>query len=318
VESVPLLATLAPGTAFHPISFPVKEGWSRFNPSIVRLDGGFLCVVRSSNTHIQNGRYVFLTGGFPMIGENYLAILDDDLQLRSVDLLRDETDLGEKYRSKFLGLGDLRLFPGPRGWQAVAVTNEFNPEDLCQQVLLDLQGNRLINAVMLSTPEAGHQKNWMPVLGAALPTLVTHCSPTTVVRIDVARQLTETLAEHPAPAIAKHFRGGSQLVPLSDGYVCVIHETIRGGGFFRRYVHRLVHFTPTFRIDAISPQFVFHLLEVEYCAGLALHDGRFLLGFGVNDAEAFIAAVPERELLDLLLPCDDNAVAPALDLKARA
>lgn len=311
MEPLPILTDLAPKTRFQHISFPVAEGWGRFNPSIARSDDGFLCIVRSSNVHIEDGRYVSSTGGFPFRSENYLASFDDDLQLRAVDKLGDETGQLTKYRSRFPGYTDLRLFAGPAGWQATAATNEHNPGDLNQQVLLKIQDNQITDPVMLSTPEAGQQKNWMPVLGEALPALVTDCSPTKVVRIDLDRQFTETVADHPAPAIANSFRGGSQLVPVEDGYVCLIHERLHGRVPRKLYVHRVVHFTNGFEIDACSQQFVFQLREVEFCAGMALDDGRFILSFGENDREAYLAAVPVQEFLAMLLRID------SIDTRAR-
>jgi hypothetical protein len=302
VDSLPLLNDLAPGVKYQRIDFPVTETWGRFNPSIVRADGGFLCTVRSSNAHIENGRYVFPTGGFPFLTENYLARFDDDLRMLSVDKLRDETRPQPTYRSRFPGYTDLRLFPGPYGWQATAAVNERNPQDLNQQVLVQIRDGAILDPLALSSPEAGHQKNWMPVLGAALPTLVTHCAPTTVMRFDLAREFSETIAEHPGPSIARDFRGGSQLVPVTDGNICLIHETVRGGKPRRLYLHRVVHFTSDFRIDAVSPRFVFQVREVEFCAGLARHDGRFVLSFGVSDYEAWLATIPERQLLSLLVP----------------
>jgi hypothetical protein len=67
-------------------------------------------------------------------------------------------------------------------------------------------------------------------------------------------------------------------------------------------VHRLVHFTPDFEIDAVSARFHILLREVEFCAGLALHDGQFLVSFGVNDCQAWLARVPAPDLLGLLEP----------------
>ena len=228
MDPLPLLKDLAPGAVFQLISFPVTETWGRFNPSIARSDDGFLCTVRSSNAHIENGRYVISTGGFPFLTDNYLAHFDDDLRMRAVKKLHDATTHLPRHRSRFPGYTDLRLFHGPAGWQAMAAVNERNPQDLNQQVLVQIRDSEIRDPVMLSSPEAGHQKNWMPVLGMAPPTLVTHCDPTTVMRFDLARQFSETVAEHPGPAIARNLRGGSQLIPMADGYLCVIHEMVRG------------------------------------------------------------------------------------------
>ncbi len=302
MEPVPLLSTLAPGARIHPIYFPVKDGWSRFNPSIARSEDGFHCLVRSSTGGRRNGRFVISTGGFPVQNQNYLAIFDVNLQLRSVDLLHDETKEPVKFRSRFLGFEDLRLLPAPAGWQATATSKEHNPQDLNQQALLRLQGNTITEAVILSSTQAGNQKNWMPVLGASKPTLVLHCHPTTVISYDLTREFAETVAEHPAPELARSFRGGSQLVPVINGYVCVIHEMVPERHPRRLYLHRLVHFTNDFHIDAISQRFVFQRHEVEFCAGLAYHDDHFVFSFGENDAEAYLATVPANEFLSLLLP----------------
>jgi hypothetical protein len=302
VTTIPLLRDLAPLASFHPLVFPVRDGWHRHNPSITRSEDGFRCVVRIGNACIRDGRYV-LEGGLPFRTENVLVELDDELTIRSVEPLRDETDPALRFPSHHRGLQDLRLFRQGERWLATAASREHNRKTVNQQLLLALDGPRITSFTALSAPEAGDQKNWMPVLGAISPTMVTHCFPTTVVAFDLERGASAPVAEHVAPMVTRGFRGGSHLLPVSDGFVCLIHEVTRVRGM-RVYTHRLVHFAPDFRIDAISPAFCFQLREIEFCAGFARHDGHLIISYGENDGEALLAVVPEDQLLALLEPVD--------------
>jgi hypothetical protein len=100
-----------------------------------------------------------------------------------------------------------------------------------------------------------------------------------------------------SPLIARGFRGGSQLVPHGDGWVCVIHEVAEDEGR-RTYEHRFVWFDAELSITGWSSPFVFQSQrQVEFAAGLAWLDaGRLVVTFGVRDEEAWLAVVNHDQL----------------------
>jgi hypothetical protein len=303
LDVVSTLSTLAPAAHFIELAVPHSEDLTPHNPSIARTDEGFLCTIRSSNTKTLDGK-LRIVGRHPSRSEQYLALLDNDLRLKEVELLVDETDPAPKVKSRHRGFVDLRIFQLRDEWKAIAATVEYSDRGVSQMALLDLNvtRNRLSNALLLSTPMAGNQKNWMPVVGMDRAVLVTHCHPTRVISIDLVAGATLPIASHSSPRWMKNFRGGSQLVPFAKGYLTIIHEVIPRSGGGQCYLHRVVHFDEEFAIDAVSPQFVFQIQDVEFAAGMAHWDGHCIIGFGENDCRALLAVVPDDQLMSLLDP----------------
>jgi hypothetical protein len=106
-------------------------------------------------------------------------------------------------------------------------------------------------------------------------------------------------AEHRAPAAPAGLRGGSPGLPVDDGFLFVVHETLGRPGE-RVYVHRLVLLDAAYRLRALSRRFRFAGTGLEFCAGLARHGSDLLLSFGVADSTAALAAVDAGEALGLL------------------
>jgi hypothetical protein len=93
----------------------------------------------------------------------------------------------------------------------------------------------------------------------------------------------------PAPALVclKDLRGGSQVIPHDDGWLCLTHEVAWRPE--RVYLHRFVKFTKDFHVEAISDPFYFQHVGIEFCAGLARDAERLVASYGVNDASAHLA-----------------------------
>ena len=89
---VPLLGDLASGFQSQPIEIPVREGWSRLNPSIAADDDGFRIVLRTSNYYYQDGVMDMRVNDPQGIvrTENYLVSLSDSLQITDCQLIQDE------------------------------------------------------------------------------------------------------------------------------------------------------------------------------------------------------------------------------------
>jgi glycosyltransferase involved in cell wall biosynthesis/predicted GH43/DUF377 family glycosyl hydrolase len=294
------LTSLARSARIGEVELVVTPAWPSFNPSIAADGDGFRMIVRTANYEIERG--VLHPDGI-LRNINYLLELDADLAVTAIEPIVDRSSGPERYDSRLLGYEDCRLVSVDGGWYATATAAELNPAERRQIALLTFDGADIVEVKPLAGPRAdSHEKNWMPVLVDGALHVVYSCGPTTLLRCDVETGAVEKVSQHPAPAIAYGFRGGSQGLPLADGgHLFVVHEVDRSERV-PQYLHRFVLLDERFAITAISRSFTFVAEPVEFCAGIARRDGELVLSFGVSDAAAGLAAISLDEALGLLEP----------------
>jgi len=123
------------------------------------------------------------------------------------------------------------------------------------------------------------QKNWMPISGKDRSWVYT-CDPTIVIAMEDGK-IRQCSSNRPNVCLSD-LRGGSQVVPYRDGWLCLAHEVAHIPE--RVYLHRFVVFDAAFKIEAISDPFYFARRDgVEFCAGLAWDRGLLVASFGTND-----------------------------------
>src|SRR6185436_7529237 len=76
------------------------------------------------------------------------------------------------------------------------------------------------------------------------------------------------------------FRGGSQGLPLDDGFLFLVHER-RDSKTNMLYVHRLLKVDRDLVPVAMSPAFVYQRYGLEFCAGIAAWGDDVLMSYGV-------------------------------------
>jgi predicted GH43/DUF377 family glycosyl hydrolase len=292
----PTLDTLTDCTMRQIDIEPACEGWTVFNPTIVASRFGHLLVVRSSNYRMVDGRYVTPEAdGGKIRTVNVRASLDS-----SLGVYRKEKPLVCLYdRSDFSvdGLEDVRLNKiGDRIVASGTVRNAAGRDGLARIGVGDVVFGE-VHPVVLDEPVPGrHEKNWMPLIGTE--TWLYSCHEDGRV-VTVSRQGDRWVLtpRGTSPLIARGFRGGSQLVPHGDGWVCVVHEVAEDEGR-RTYEHRFVWFGAELSITGWSSPFVFRgQRQIEFAAGLAWLDaGRLVVTFGVRDEEAWLAVVNHDQL----------------------
>jgi hypothetical protein len=291
------LVDLVAGTTVTAIPIDVDDGWSAFNPSIA-LDGdGYRMIVRSSNYTLSERGYD-LGGDDRVRTRNYDVRLDADLAIRAVARIDDRTGK-PPWPGATTGYEDCRLFCAGGSWYASATTREHDRDARCAIALLELRGSSFEGLTVLDDPAGGHAKNWMPVAGSD-GSFVSSCAPTIVLRRDGRTGTLNEIARRPGPPVARAFRGGSQVIPVDDGRLAVVHEAIDMSRRRRCYTHRFVRLDDGFAVTHVSPPFVFLHRGVEFCAGLAVRDGLAILSFGFQDAEAYLASAPLAAILDSL------------------
>jgi predicted GH43/DUF377 family glycosyl hydrolase len=299
----PILAHVAPSTASRPIEIPVPEGWTCYNPSIAAADEGFRLILRSANYRLDRPlRYTVHDADGIVRTTNYLLDLSPDLAIRDVQAIDDCAFRPEPPLYPVAGFEDCRLIPHDGSWWVSATVRDRDPGGVCRMALLRLDGAAAAEEHLLSDGSGVHQKNWMPIVGVASLQFVSSCSPTVVLDYD---ELTATVAPNstrPAPLIARQFHGGSQLIPVDDGHLCVVHEVAHFDDGGRLYTHRWVWFDAERRLSRISPPFLLKQRGVEFTCGLARLGDDLLVSYGVWDREAWVSRVPLAEVLPLLAP----------------
>lgn len=285
---------------------PARDGWSLFNPTLAVHAGDLIGIVRSSNYRIVDHRYVMPDEDAGRIRtENLLIRFGPDLEPVSRRILAanyPQTDYPVD------GLEDCRLRYTEKGIGVSATVRNVAPFDgRCRIAIGDVDlatatvtGLRVLDGINAQE----HEKNWMPIEGRG-GWLYACSHGGHVVTVDPDPDLAggwQMCQRSLAPPIAAAFRGGSQLARFRDGWLAVIHEVAYLAGR-RCYEHRLVWFDADLRVAALSPTFAFRETKaIEFAAGLACHGKQVLISFGVRDAEAWIVAIPEADVWQLLSP----------------
>lgn len=281
---------------------PAHEGWSLFNPSLVAVSGGWLVNVRSSNYRIIDGKYV-------MPESDGQTIKTENIQVRLGDAFESVSQSPwwqvEYPKSDYPvdGLEDLRVNHIGHNFVASAtIRNHAGLDGTCRIAVASCppttpHGYKLHVPV---TMDNVHEKNWMPLLGRE--EWIYHCHTQGHVATAVLKDGSWVVTiRGNSPAIAKGFRGGSQLIPWDDGkWLALVHEVAHDDNR-RIYEHRFVLFGDDMAIVGMSDPFSFkEHREIEFCAGLAQKGERVVASFGVRDAEAWLVEMHECEVNALL------------------
>lgn len=277
---------------------PAHDGWTLFNPTIAATPTGFTVIVRSSNYRCIDGRYVMPDEDAGRIRtENLLLCTDRDLRaVGDRSLLACEYD-----RSDFPvdGLEDCRLNAGgSRTLVSATIRNAAGRDGLARIAVAEYMPGQPLRPVVLDEPVPGrHEKNWMPLVGTETWLYSCH-DDGRVVTVSRQGDRWSLCARGTSPALARGFRGGSQLVPFGAGWVAVVHE-VAEDEVRRVYEHRFVWFDDGLSITGWSSPFVFRgQRQIEFAAGLAWMDAhRLVVTFGVRDEEAWTAVVNHDQLL---------------------
>ncbi|MGI9255063.1 MAG: FkbM family methyltransferase, partial [Thermomicrobiales bacterium] len=104
--------------------------------------------------------------------------------------------------------------------------------------------------------------------------------------------------------------GGTPLVAerSGDGWIALVREDAERSPGKRTELHRVVRFGRDWRLTHWSHPFRFQRSESEVAAGLARHGDDLLISFSAANAQCWVAAMPEADLLALLRPAADFEV----------
>jgi tetratricopeptide (TPR) repeat protein len=283
-------------------TFPLRlEGRKCLNPSIAVHKGKLEIVIRTVNYSIDpNGRYVMPPEDGEVIKTtNFLA----DFSSGEISNVREIVDPTPRLQTLVRGYEDFRLASAGSERFASATVRDRREDMLCQIAVCTIADDGTVTRSDVQLPVPGrNEKNWMPRGGDRLRFLYD-----VVTWVDFnPRSGKATLRPYfqsPFAPELTNARGGAM-----DGNLAIIHEVDASSGK-RVYRHRFVLYNEDDEIEAVSPLFSFQLVGIEFCAGLACHEGKVWMTYGVHDAEAFAACVDEAELLAWIRKAPINAAA---------
>lgn len=273
------------------------SGYHPMNPSLCVRKGKVSIVMRTVNYTIENGQYVTPEADGRIRTTNLLGeIVVGEKKMRDLRAMRDLDD-GPRQPTRVLGYEDVRLF-SVRGklWGSATVRDRDN--DRCQIALIEISPEGDIAKAHIQTESTQYiEKNWMPIVGDEIRWIY-GLDPTTVRRRDGHMEAL------PTRFALDHLRGGSQVIPYEDGWLCVVHETIHqdGWGCRRIYLHRFVRFDKRFRVSSVSQAFTFERnYGIEFCSTLIRDPAtkKLVLGYGVEDREAKLLVLTGERLKKL-------------------
>lgn len=279
------LSEICPSANSTQISFVPPNGFLPTNPSICFHKGELWCVVRTVNYEVDGYRYIVRDLDKIVRTQNYLARVAYPYslgQLIDPELMND-LDSSHRYESQIVGYEDVRLVSVKGRLTGSATVCDRDPEGRKLIARLDLEYCNIRRATVQHSNQL-NEKNWMPLSVNDRLTWIYSLDPVAIL---------------PGPLLTPalkldHLRGGAAM-PFGDGFLCVTHEVIHDPTG-RIYLHRFVRMSRDFEITSVSKAWVFSHFGIEFCAGIAGHDGRITLSYGLRDSEAWLVTFGAEEL----------------------
>lgn len=319
------------GGSIHPLIIPahLTNGTGTFNPSIYNDNGKLVMNMRHCQVtlfHSEKGIYKHEWGPLAYLNPenditltttNYFCELNDQLAITKIHKV-DFSTFDTPPIWEFRGLEDARVFRWDGklylcGVRRDTTTNGQGRMELCEVQLTDT-GFKEVSRFRIPVPGAGTdvhagsycEKNWMPILDKPYH-FVKWCNPVEIVKADPETKTCSTVFLSDRMMLAKEQRGGSQLIPVEDGYICITHEVDFYFGYRNEnnqknatYRHRILKFNKNLEILNCSDLFSFMNAEIEFCAGLAEHGDDYLITFGVTDNAAYILRCPKYIIKNMI------------------
>jgi len=246
---------LFPSIQFNALSVAAPEGFKPGDISLVRVDDGFVALVRAVNYDVVDSGYFDRHGDTSFRQRVLLLRLDRDLGIIGSDEVFPPDDLPPPRHIESLGFEDPRPLVWRNGLWCLSSMRQLNEEGRAEMVLAriskDPQGHSVFTdwRILASGRAPQWEKNWMPqVVGDELRFIYS---------VDPTRVLSESgevLCDENVPIAVENFRGGSQAIPFDGGWLMLIHEW-ELAGTRRNYFHRFIWLDSRNRLARVSRRF---------------------------------------------------------------
>jgi len=316
------------GGDIFPLIIPTEQtgGTGLMNPSIYNDDGKLICNLRHVNYTLMHceGQQIFGNRHGPLAYLNP----ENDIKLKTINFMLELTDtLDIKRYTKidtskcdvdplweFHGLEDARLLRWDNDLWISGVRRDttHNGQGRMELSKLDKDYKETDRYRIEAPIDTGSycEKNWMVVEDLPFH-YVKWANPTEVVKANIETLQSEQVVLKQGVGEFQNMRGSSQIVRWGDYRICIIHETALWKNKLdqrnAKYTHKFIVWDLDWNIQHISNPFSFMDGEIEFCCGLAFHNGDMLISFAFQDNAAFILRVPQLQIKSIVGMPDDNA-----------
>ena len=313
--------SLENGGFLNPLLVPSTNiiGPSLSNPSILVCKNNEILVnLRNLNYvlyHSENGIFEHSWGPLcylhqendqRLVTNNILCKLDENFNINYNSVI-DTIFLDENPLWEFVGLEDGRLIEWDNKLYLSGVRRDTTPNGIGRMELSELafKKDKVIEKSRLRIPAPGAdnsycEKNWMPVLDRPY-TYVKWTNATEVVEVNPIEKTCKTIILSKEKNLnTRDLRGGSQVIPMGDNYLAIVHEVnlfnSEAGRKNAVYTHRFVVWNKDFEIIEVSDSFSFMNAKIEFCCGMAEYKDKLLITFGLQDNAAYLLGMPKNIL----------------------
>lgn len=241
--------------------------------------------------------------------ENYLGQLDSKLELFNVNKFNIIETLEPKF--EMVGVEDIRLVRWNGILYGIGCNRDFDPSGYCQMVMIEINEKTFSekSRIYIKNPEGSTvEKNWVPIIDKPYH-FMRWFNPMQIVKVNPETGDFEVVFEREfeMPEIdynGHRLRGSSQIIPINDGYLAIIHVvqlTLNGrGDKSGRYLHQFLFWDKDFNLKGYSKLFNFTGNVSEFCVGLCEKNGQLYIPFSTNDATQYILRVDKDIVFDFI------------------
>lgn len=239
---------------------------------------------------------------------NFLCEINDNKASRisKVDTsIFDQTPLWE-----FVGLEDARLVKWDNKFYLSGVRRDTTTNGEGRMELSEIEIGedyvKEINRFRIPTPfnkDSYCEKNWMPILDKPFH-YIKWCNPVEVVKANIGGDTEQIFIGDKIVPSDTDFRGGSQVIPFGDNYICITHQTYL---WFNKnnqkdgiYKHKFLIINKDWEIIHQSEEFDFMTGLIEFTCGLAEYKDEMLITFGLADNTAYMLRIPKDYFLKFI------------------
>lgn len=314
------------GGVLRPLIIPSQEtnGTALFNPSIY-VDGDDVLV------NVRHCQYTFYHSEKKKFEHEYGPLLylnpENDITLTTTNYLCklnsetyeieshqkiDTSKLDVKPIWEFVGLEDGRLFRWDGKLYLCGVRRDTTPNGVGRMELSEIVNGKEVSRWRIPGPgkdDTYCEKNWMPILSKPYH-FVKWCNPTEIVRVDPIKKTCQTVDLVDQTPAKRDYRGGSHVITVGKYNICLTHTVNlwfdEAGKKDAIYRHAFIVWDENWNIVKRTKEFSFMDADVEFCCGMAYHNGKILISFGYSDNAAFVLAVNADFVIDYILGDDGD------------
>lgn len=272
------------------LQIPTLPKYSCFNPSIVKTQNGYICVIRTSNyKYNDTDKIIWLDNQVNTI--NYVVTLDHEFKILEYRMLDNPSFVinPPNCERSIYGCEDFRIRSEFGHLKDNILMGSYTCHNQIKGVFCnigessyDLETNKLISAkVYLSPNNRICEKNWLPFGDK----FIYQFHPLTILDSEA-----KVISVKTHNLDFSRFRGSCPPIKYGDDLICLIHETSKT---IFKYIHRFVRMTNDYTITHISAPFTFQGDNIEYCCGMCPSNinNILVLTYGIRDTKARLCLV---------------------------